>query len=55
MEMVRIPEPPRMIPMGITIIYIVQNSYNVKNRTLGSRTHHVHEEISILTAAPQDH
>jgi len=30
-EMVGIPEPPGMIPMGITIIYIVKNSYNIKN------------------------
>jgi len=31
MEMVRIPEPPGMIPMGITVIYIVKNSYDSKN------------------------
>ena len=30
-EMVGIPEPPGMIPMGITIIYIAKNSYNIKN------------------------
>jgi len=47
MEMVGIPEP-----LGITIIYIVKNSYNIKNQTLGSRTHHVHKESSISTAAP---
>jgi len=31
MEMVGTPEPLGMIPMGITIIYIVKNSYNIKN------------------------
>jgi hypothetical protein len=65
-EMVGIPEPPGMIPMGIRgiplkfrrnpmgimIIYIVKNSYNVKNRTLSSRTHHVQEPSNVLTAAP---
>jgi len=55
MEMVGIPEPPGMIPMGITVIYIVKNSYNSKNRTLGSRTNHVHRKSSILTAAPYNH
>ena len=52
MEMVRILKLPVMIPMGITIIYIVKNSYNSKNRTLGSRTHHMHRKSNILTAAP---
>jgi len=52
MEMVGILEPPGMIPMGITIIYIVKNSYNIKNWTLGSRTHHMREESIISTAVP---
>jgi len=47
-----IPLKFRRNPMGITIIYIVKNSYNIKNRTLGSRTHHVCKESSISTAAP---
>ena len=65
MEMVRIREPPGMIPNGIHGIplefrwnsmgnsfkVIVKNSAMVKNRTLTSTTHHVPERKSVLAVA----
>jgi len=52
MEMLGIPEPPGMIPMGKTIICIVKNRYSIENRTLGSTTRHVREPSNVLPATP---
>ena len=68
MEMVRIQEPPGMIPNGIhgiplefrwnsmgnSLIVIVKNSSIVKNQTLASVIHHVSERKSILAVALYD-